>query len=280
MSIAAVVPFLTHPSTVHRIRGLIEGLRASPFPLTLYDIEEPHHRVEHVEALTGAHPPIGMVIGLHPTPDELLAFRSTESPVVFVDADAPGFSSISVDHRAAGRLATQHLLDLGHERIGFVGDIENTSTGFVSSGLHRLGYHDALESAGIRPDPLLEQTGHHGQDFARILAFDLLKAVEPPSGIVAASDTQALGVLDASRELGIDVPGELSVIGFDDIGTSAFVGLTTVRQPLEASGFMAAEILIAAIETPASPQIHERLPVDLVIRETTGNAALGNDMKQ
>lgn len=272
MSIAAVVPFLTHPSTVHRVRGLIEGLRASPFPLTLYDVEEPRDRVKHVEALTGAHPPIGMVVGLHPTPDELRAFESTGSPVVFVDTDVPGFSSISVDHRAAGRMATQHLLDLGHHRIGFVGDTEDTASGFVSSGLHRLGYRGALESAGIRPDPLLEQTGHHGRDFARVLAFGLLKGVEPPSGIVAASDTQALGVMDAAWELGIDIPGELSVIGFDDIGTSAFVGLTTVRQPLEASGFMAAEILIAAIET-ASPQIHERLPIDLVIRETTGGCA-------
>lgn len=271
MSIAALVPFLTHPSTVHRIRGLIEGLRASRFPLTLYDVEEPHHRVEHVEALTAAHPPVGLVVGLNPTPDELVAFRSTDSPVVFVDSDVPGFSSVSVDHRAAGRLATRHLLELGHDRIGFVGDLENTPSGFVSSALHRSGYRDALESAGIPPDPDLEGTGRHGQDPARILALRMLSAVERPTGVVAASDTQAMGVVDAARELGIDVPGGLSIIGFDDIGTSAFVGLTTVRQPLELSGRMAAEILIAAIETPDAPHVHKRLPVDLVIRETTGS---------
>lgn len=270
MSIAAVVPFLTHPSAVHLIRGLIDGLRASRLPLTLYDIEEPHHRVEHVEVLTSSHPPVGMLFALNPTPAEIVAFKAAGSPVVFVDADVPAFSSVSVDHRAAGRLATQHLLDLGHERIGFVGDLERQSSGFVSSALHRRGYRDALESARIRPDRSLEQAGHHGQDYARTLALGLLKDVEPPTGIVAASDTQAMGVMDAARELGIDVPGELSIIGFDDIRMSAFVGLTTVRQPLEESGRIAAEILIAAIETPGSPPIHERLPVDLITRETTG----------
>lgn len=270
MTIAAVVPFLTHPSSVHRIRGLIEGLRASRLPLTLYDIEEPHHRLEHIEALTGTHPPIGMVIGLDPTHEEIGALLATGSPVVFVDADVPGFSSISVDHRAAGRLAAQHLLDLGHEHIGFVGDLESTPSGFVSSALHRRGYRDALVAASISPNPSLERTGLHGQDYARVHALGLLKAVEPPTGIVAASDTQAMGVIDAARELGVEVPDELSIIGFDDIATSAFVGLTTVSQPLEASGCMAAEILIAAIEAPGAPEVHERLPVDLVIRETTG----------
>ena len=271
MSVAALVPFLTHPSTVHLIRGLIDGLRASGFPLTLYDVEEPHHRVEHVAALTASHPPIGLVVALNPTPDELAGFSSTDSPIVFVDADVPGFSCVTVDHRAAGRMATQHLLDLGHERIGFVGDLEGTPSGFVSSTLHRQGYHDALDAAGIPPNPGFEKTGHHGQDFARRLALDLLQAEEPPTGIVAASDTQAMGVMDAARELGVEIPGSLSVIGFDDIGTSAFVGLTTVRQPLETSGCLAAEILIAAIDTPGSPRVHEQVPIDLVMRDTTGS---------
>lgn len=271
MSIGAIVPFLTHPSAVQRVRGLVDGLRASPFPLTLYDVEEPHDRVEHFEAVTSVHPPMGtIVVSLRPSPDELAVFETSTTPVVFIDVDVPGFSWVSVDHRAGGRMAAQHLTDLGHERIGFVGDAENNPLGFTSSALHRLGYHDALGEAGIAPAVQLEKMGRHGRDAARSLALELLKAHDPPTGIVAASDTQALGVTDAASELGIDVPGDLSVIGFDDIDMSALVGLTTIRQPLEISGCLAAEILIAAIETPDAPRVTERLPLGLVVRETTG----------
>jgi len=124
--------------------------------------------------------------------------------------------------------------------------------------------------AGNHPDRSLEQTDSHGQDFAKILAFDLLKAVELPTGTVAASVAETMGVVDAAMEVDIDIPGELSIIGFNDICTSVFVGLTTVRRPLEVSGCMEAEILVATIEAPGSPDIQERLPADLAIRETSG----------
>lgn len=98
----------------------------------------------------------------------------------------------------------------------------------------------------------------------------MLASPERPTAVFTASDTQAFGVIDAARDHGLAVPGELSVVGFDDIEISGYVGLTTVRQPLEESGRRAAEILIDAIATPDQDFACEQLPLELVIRETTG----------
>jgi len=190
--------------------------------------------------------------------------------VVFIDVDVPGFSRVVIDHTEGGRLATQHLIDLGHERIGFIGDAEDDPFGFVSSVLHHRGYRDALTGAGIAADPDLELTGPHGRNVARTLGDLMLASRLRPTAVFAASDTQALGVIDAARDRGLDVPSELSVVGFDDVEVSGYVGLTTVRQPLEESGRRAAEILIDAIATPNPDVVCEHLPLELVIRETTG----------
>lgn len=272
MTIGAVVPFLTHPSAVQRVRGLVEGLRESPFPLSLYDVENPQHRVEHFDLLTGSHPPMGtVVIGLRPSPAELDAFRSVGTPVVFIEVDIPGFSRLIVDHREGGLLATKYLIDLGHERIGFVGDSEDNPFGFTSSALHHRGYSDALAASGLEVDDALIMTGPHGRAEARTLASAMLTLDHRPTAVFAASDTQAMGVMDAAHRLDFDVPGDLSVVGFDDVEMSACTGLTTVRQPLEESGRRAAEMLIDAIAAPDSGEVCEEMPLELVVRETAGS---------
>jgi DNA-binding LacI/PurR family transcriptional regulator len=115
--------------------------------------------------------------------------------------------------------------------------------------------------------------GPHVREVARDLAgrlFDRADPAERPTAVFAASDTQALGVLEAARSRGIDVPGELSVVGFDDIEVSSYAGLTTVRQPLLQSGKTAVALLLEALtsEDPPAPEIHE-LGLELALRSTT-----------
>ena len=93
-----------------------------------------------------------------------------------------------------------------------------------------------------------------------------------PTAIFAASDTQALGVLEAARASGISVPEQLSVVGFDDIQVAGYVGLTTVRQPLEESGRRGARLLLDALELGSVEPLDELLPLELVVRGTTGPA--------
>ena len=115
--------------------------------------------------------------------------------------------------------------------------------------------------------------GEHGREPARHLAQALLDLPEPPTAIFAASDTQALGVLEAARARGRRVPEDLSVIGYDDLEVAEYLGLTTVRQALFDSGRLSAEYLLTAIAEPLTPPAQATLTTKLVVRRTTAPPA-------
>jgi DNA-binding LacI/PurR family transcriptional regulator len=176
---------------------------------------------------------------------------------------------------AGGKLATEHLLSLGHRRIGFVGDTARrpsaTNLGFAASQHRLAGYRRALAGAGLDYDAQLVRRGPHGPANAEALAGELLSLPDRPSAIFAASDTQAMGVLTAADRRGLRVPGQLSVIGFDDIESAALLGLSTVRQPLEHSGAEGARRLCALLrEERVTPQ-RQQLALEVVHRSTTAS---------
>src|SRR5262249_51220134 len=129
--------------------------------------------------------------------------------------------------------------------------------------------------AGIEPRLEYVREGTQSHHVARSTAIDLLRLPQRPTAVFAASDTQALGVLEAARILGIRVPEELSVVGFDDIEIAAHIGLTTVRQPLFESGRRGTELLLQMLsgQVDAGDQRLEQLAVELVVRSTTASAS-------
>jgi DNA-binding LacI/PurR family transcriptional regulator len=174
---------------------------------------------------------------------------------------------VHVDDVAGGRLATEHLLELGHERIAFLGDFEHNYHGFTSSAMRRVGYQEALLAAGLEVDPELVRRATHGREPAAALTRELLDLADPPTAVFAASDTQAMGVLEAADEIGVDVPGDLSLVGYDDIEIARYAGLTTIAQPLEESGAIGAHLLLGALD--GEDASGRQLPVRLVVRNTT-----------
>ena len=177
-------------------------------------------------------------------------------------------SSASIDNEQAARDLTHHLLELGHTRIGFiVGD-----RGYMSSG-HRLdGFLGALRAAGVPIPPEYIRSGLF--DFASGVeqAERLLALPTPPTAIFASNDDMAAGVLATAHRQGIDVPGELSVVGFDDTPFASVVwpALTTVRQPVRLLADAAADLLLRAPAVPEDRQI----PYELVVRQSSGPAKL------
>ena len=188
-------------------------------------------------------------------------------PVVLIDHPPGRLPAVHTDDVAGGRLATEHLLELGHRRIAFLGDFEHNYHGFTSSAMRRTGYELAMEAAGLGVDPELVRRAAHGREPAAVLTREILSAEARPTAIFAASDTQALGVIEAAEALGVGVPDDLSVVGYDDIELARYTGLTTIAQPLEESGVRGAELLLAALEGAADGG--RQLPVELVIRSTT-----------
>ena len=202
-NVIALVPFVTHPSAVERVSGMIHGLRESSLPVSVADVEVPEHQHEHLASMVDDLRPEGLVVvSLHLRDEELASLGRAGVRPVLVDAEAPGLTSLIVDDVAGGRMATEHLIGLGHERIAFVGDLERDPFGFTSSRRRHQGFVEALTSAGIERQPEFERTGTHSQDNARGQAAALFALPEPPSAVFAASDTQALGVLQAAREAG------------------------------------------------------------------------------
>ena len=270
--IGVVVPFFTSPSAVERVRGVASVLAASPYDLMLFDIESEDRR-EHAFRLfdRGDRSDGLLLLSLVPPEDEVERLRSARLPCVLVDAPHPAFPSIVIDDVRGGELATRHLLELGHRRIAFIGDKPADPYRFASSGDRTTGYERALAEAGLEPPPEYVREGTQVHQIARSTAIDLLRLPQRPTAVFAASDQQALGVLEAARILGIRVPEELSVVGFDDVEVAAYVGLTTVRQPLYESGRRGAERLLQMLgdEEQTEEPRSEQLPVEVVVRTTT-----------
>jgi DNA-binding LacI/PurR family transcriptional regulator len=247
-AIGVVAPFFTTPSVVERLRGVSERAGAQGYGLMLFDVETPDQRAGAFRDFARLDRVDGLiVISLPLFDDEVEALTRDHLPVVMVDIGHPDVPHVVTDDVRGGELATEHLLARGHHRIGFVGDRPDNPFGFTSSERRRRGLHRALEAAGIPAAPDLEVHGRHGRDEARALATELLRRDDRPTAIFAASDTQAVGVLEAARMLGLRVPEDVAVIGFDDIEAAELLGLTTVRQPLRQSGAHGADLLLAAI---------------------------------
>jgi DNA-binding LacI/PurR family transcriptional regulator len=268
-TVGVLVPFLTNPSSVERLRGVVEGLRGSEYDLVLFDVERLERRDEIVARLTDRmRADALLVISLPLRDDEVERFARARVPVVLVDAAHASLPHVVVDDVAGGRLATQHLLDLGHQRIAFVGDTPNAFA-FTSSRDRRTGFEAALREAGVGSRPEYVRERPHAPGHARHMVAELLRLREPPTAVFAASDSQACGAIEAAYEAGLDVPGDLSVIGFDDIDAASHRGLSTIRQPLHESGARAAALLLSWLGGAELDVTGETLALELVVRSTT-----------
>jgi len=269
-TLALVIPFFTHPSAVERLRGVLGAVDTTEYELVVCNVSTAAQRDEYL----GRRAPLDrsdglLIMSLAPRDDEAEAFLRGGAPVVLVDAFHPRLPCLRIDDVAGGLLATRHLIELGHERIAFVGDRPEAGLGFVSSDRRRDGYRRALREAGIPVRRELQREGPHGRLVAHRLTRELLSLPEPPTAIFAASDTQALGVLEAATVEGFAVPDDLSVVGFDDLEVAPYVGLTTVHQSLEESGRRGVERLVAALHGEDSVPHEERLDLELKVRRTT-----------
>jgi LacI family transcriptional regulator len=192
-----------------------------------------------------------------------------DGPVVAVDPHTGRSSlpTVASDNLQGARLAVDHLVGLGHRRIGMV----TGRADLISAELRERGYREAHAAAGIDVDESLLRLGAFDPDIAREAARELLTMAEPPTAIFAANDSTALATLEVADELGVDVPGRLSVVGFDNIPESALAQppLTTVQQPMRRMGHDAIAMLVALIAGADLDNTHITLETTLVPRQTT-----------
>jgi len=199
---------------------------------------------------------------------------TTHAPLVIIDPnnETPDYPAIIATNREGALAAMNYLISLGHRRIGYItGRME-----LVSSNQRLQGYKDGLIAAGIPLSEDLIEIGDFSTEIAVICARKLLSLPERPTAIFASNDMSAIGVYQAAAEFGLQIPGDLSVIGFDNLHEAAYLNppLTTIDQFVEKMGTMATEMLVKLVEGEALPRNPAeeghlyKLPTQLVVRDS------------
>ena len=216
----------------------------------------------------------GLILPMPNVEDDYLAvLEKRQVPCVFVNFDARDMALpvVGIQNRDGARLAVEHLLSLGHRRIAFIAGSHQTG----QSAERQAAYVQALEDAGIEVDPALIVSGLFRQTGGFAATEALLALPQPPTAIFAANDEMAFGAIDAIHSKGLRVPEDISVVGFDDIGTSSHIHppLTTMRQPLAELSASAVGELMALIEGHGVEARKLTLPLQLIVRQSTGPVA-------
>lgn len=268
LTIGVILPHLTMPSYVERLRGVQNALAASEYDLVLFSVETPEQRDAYFNNLSRTSRVDGVIIiSIPPTDEQANKFSDSRIPTVLVDACHPQLNCVIGDDFKGGLKATHYLIELGHKKIAFLGDYLETP--FQPSMRDRFnGYKQALMDEGIpfRNEYHIEVENERSQSCA--MAKKLLQLEDPPTAIFGGCDIQAIGILDGASELGVRIPQDLSIIGYDGIRDAEHLGLTTIKQHLFKSGVEGVKMLLGKLSQKSSEPHTKFIPFDLVVRDT------------
>ena len=240
------------------------------YDLILYNAQTPAHRREVIDRIVAEEKLCALLVASTPILlEEEMLVAGLGIPVVMVEARHPTYSSVDYDHQIGAFKAVSHLVDLGHRDIAIIGGKPETRL-YSPIGKERLkGYRMALSMAGITPREEYVMSGEWSSADAHESARRLLRAKTPPSAIFATSDIQAAGVLMAARDLGVRVPDDLSVVGYDNIPFAEFLSLTTMWQHHDQLARNAATLLLEEMRTGTRTGERVVLQPELVVRSST-----------
>lgn len=275
-TIGVISPYMERWFFSQLIASVEAELRRSGYDALLIGLAQPEvggRPAFEPETLRGRVDAV-VVLTVPLTGSELDGVRKLDLPTVYVGASVAGAMSVRIDDVAVARCATEHLLQLGHTRIAYVGGDPHQPLNFTTPADRRAGWLAAMREAGHEPDHRYDLPGSFTAAGGMAAAERLLSLDLPPSAVVAASDEMAFGVLTVARRRRLRVPQQLSVVGVDDHELAALVGLTTVAQPVARQGSLAADLVLAALRgTQSRSQEHVVVPVHLRVRDTTAPVA-------
>ncbi|MCQ3976758.1 MAG: LacI family transcriptional regulator [Anaerolineae bacterium] len=268
-TIGLAIPFFTTASQIERLRGVMSVIASSDYDINLFAIETVAQRNKVLQTVPRRGRVDGMLLfSLNPTDDDVRRISQENIPTVLVETAHPNLSYVYLDDVSGAQIAVQHLIELGHRKIAYISDYLDDPFGIFSRNRYA-GYCRAHEAVGLPVRPEYHQQNEHSRENGRRMALEILNLPDPPTAIFAYSDELALGVLEAARELNLNVPKNLSVIGYDDIELAHYAGLTTIRQHLFESGVQGVEVLLDAIDNPETSLAQLQLPTELILRQTT-----------
>ncbi|MDP3523676.1 MAG: LacI family DNA-binding transcriptional regulator [Hoeflea sp.] len=272
-AIVILVPNLGNPFFSEILAGIESAMSHADFNMLVVDTRQAYMKPQLVSEYLHATRADGIIALDGSLPDAVLAAASSgvgAPPVVFACEWTPHdrFASVRVNNARGGELAIAHLAGLGHRHIGMIAGPEDN----VLTGARSRGAMDGFAAAGLRLDPAHRFPGDFSLEAGARAGLAWLDLADRPSAIFCQSDQMAFGFISELARHGVSVPGDVSVVGFDDIDIARrFIpALTTLRQPRTRIGLTAAELLIGHIQTTTSLAIETKvLEVELIVREST-----------
>ena len=267
--IGVLTPFFTAPSFVQRLRGISAALTKTNHELIIYTVDSLPRLQGYLTNLPINGNLEGLIVMSLPI-DDPSALRLVRHGLntVSIEYRQSGFSSIEIDDLLGGELAAQYLVSKGHQRCAFIGDIDPPDFAIRPVVQRLKGFCQGLDEAGLTLSPEYILSSPYEQERTRQAVLKLLSLPLPPTAIFAAADIQATVALKVAREMGLRVPDDLAVIGFDDLDLAGYVGLTTIRKPLDDSGCIAVELMLAKLNDLNRPSQHIQLPLSIVERDS------------
>ena len=212
----------------------------------------------------------GVILASHVLGDKMVTrLQESDFPYVLIGRDEQRLANfVDIDNRQAARVATQHLIDHGYQRIAHLSGPPDLVTALDRKD----GFYDAIREAGIDPDSIQVECGYFEQVTAYELVLPMLQQSNPPDAIFAADDAMAIGAIQAARELGLSIPRDVAIVGFDDIDMNRMYRpeLTTIRQPSDTLGRRAVGLLSSMISNPPSTPTQQWLSAELIVRGSCG----------
>ncbi|MBI3005690.1 MAG: substrate-binding domain-containing protein [Ignavibacteriales bacterium] len=278
-----MIPFFSTFFFVEVLRGVQANLSESDFDLILYGLNHPDHvgASLHKHTLRGRGD--GILFFSMTMPEEFVQeYLRQKVPVILVDTYHKSFDSFFVDNSEGARIATKHLISLGHQQIGILlANLESTPA------RQRLeGFRQAMNEANleVRPSWIKRSSSAKLDGFSRETGYDLMKEFleskfDMPTAVFVSSDIQAAGALNAIGEAGLKCPDDIALVGFDDIELAGYLGLTTMSQPMFEMGSLAAARLTERMENLSLPPKEMTFVPRLIVRSTSGKHAVANKEK-
>jgi DNA-binding LacI/PurR family transcriptional regulator len=269
-AVGVIAPYISRWYFTQSINGIEQSLREAGFDLLLYNFSqvEARQRIFQEKLLRGKVDAL-IIISMPPNDDEFKSLLDLGIPLTLLGFDHSGCNSVKVDDVLGGKIATKHLIDYGHKDIGILSGERDTALAFNVSNDRTLGFLQALHDANLEFSPENEIRGDYNIQTSEIATAAFLTKKKLPTAIFCHSDEMAFGAMKAIRSRGMRIPEDISIIGFDDHEIAEYVGLTTVSQPPQFLGQIAAAATISTITNPDTEIKHLSVATSLVIRQTT-----------
>jgi len=269
-AVGVIAPYINRWYFAQALAGAEQALREAGLDLLIYNFNQVKGREKLFrDQLKNSHVVGLLIVSVPPTQEEFEALLGLGVPLSFIGLKREGSSSTGIDDYEGAKIATQHLINQGHKKIGLVAGTTSNQFNFPVPFDRKAGFVSALEENGLEWNPDHEVMGDFSLHTGMQAMDELLARRDRPTAIFCESDEMAFGALRSIQRHGLRTPEDISVIGFDDHEMAEYFDLTTIRQPVAQLGELAAWQILDQMKAPKSEPKHLTLPTQLIVRGST-----------